>query len=243
MQENIITFVPASAQALCQKGCAALNQGDFDDAIAIFNQVLDMEPGFVECREVLRRAQWLRAQEKKGFLKQALEEVREFPELAKADIYLHSQPLKAIRAAEQVLNQIPDNVLAHKILARAALRADMPRTALLSLNFIYNRIPEHLAITLELVDALARAGRIREASSVCGRLQKDYPDNRHVLRALGRVAKLAFDTRTNEIATAAAARYFSGLRTAGSGSVRKSGVRRNGLMANSGREGVSEKNL
>ncbi|HTQ50115.1 MAG TPA: tetratricopeptide repeat protein [Candidatus Acidoferrales bacterium] len=243
MQEKIITFVPASAQALCQKGCAALNQGDFDNAIAIFNEALDAEPGFVECREVLRRAQWLRAQKNRGFLKRALEEVREFPELLEAETYLRSQPLKAIRIAEHVLNHIPNNILAHKILARAALGADMPRTALLSLDFIYYHVAEHLAITLELVDALTRAGRIREAIAVCGRLQKDYPDNHRVSRALGRLSKLAFDTRTNEIAKAAAAEYFSRLRTTNPSFVRNLGVRRNGSVANTRREGVWEKNL
>ena len=208
MQEKILTDVSPGLRELHQKGCATLNQGDAEGAIAIFNQILEQEPGLVECRLVLRRAQLLRAKKHDGFFNRAADEVREFPELAEAETHLRSSPLKALRAAEQALNRVPNSILAHRLFAKAALNAHMPYTALLSLNFIYNHVPENIETTLDLVGALASTGRVREAVSICGRMQKDYPDDARVVKALGFLGKLAFDAHTNEMSRAAARRFF-----------------------------------
>jgi hypothetical protein len=86
-------------------------------------------------------------------------------------------------------------------------QANMPRTALLSLNFINSHTTESVGSSLELVVALAQAGRTEEALSLCGRLQKDYPRNKHVMRTLADVAQVAFDERTVEMSRPAAPRW------------------------------------
>ena len=196
MQEKSLNYVSPNWRDLYQKGCATLGRGDFNNAIIVFTQILDEEPGFVECRESLRKAQLMRAQNT-GFLKHAIEEMREVPELAEAETLLHSQPLKAIRAAERVLNHVPNSILAHKILAQAALKANMPRTAMLSLDFILSHAHIKLDVTLALADALVQNGQISEAMRLCGRLLKDYPGSRRVTRALSRFYKLAHDSQPN----------------------------------------------
>ena len=65
-------------------------------------------------------------------LKYFIQQICEVSPLAEAEIYLHSKPLKAIHAVEQMLNHDPTNVLAHKLLAQATLNVNMPRTALLA---------------------------------------------------------------------------------------------------------------
>ena len=193
MMEKITALVSADCRSLYQAGCDALQRGDLDAAIDIFNQALESEPGFVLCRETLRKAQFDRSRRRNGFFEKAWAEVREVPALAKAAACLYSRPLKAVHAAEQVLNHVPTNLLAHKILARAALKASLPRTALLSLNFIYPRVSQDINLTLEMAAALAEAGRVREAISLCGRLLKDYPGNKRVPRLLGYFSKMASD--------------------------------------------------
>ncbi len=207
MAEKNLNDVSSTWRELYQKGCATLNQGDADAAVVLFNQVLDAEPKLVVCREALRQAQSLWAQSHDGLLKHAIQEVCEVPELIEAEAYLHTRPLKAIRVAEGVLNHLPDSIAAHKILARAALKANMPRTALLSLNFINSHTTESAGSSLELVVALAQAGRTEEALSLCGRLQKDYPRNKRVLRALAGIAQVAFDERTIEMSRPPAPRW------------------------------------
>ena len=197
LEEKILGLVAADSRNLYQAGCDSINQGDLDGAISLFNQSLDKEPGFVLCREALRRAQLARARNRNGFFEHAWDEMCEIPELAEAEAYLHTQPLKAIHAAEQVLNNVPNNILAHRILAQAALKTNMPRTALLSLNFIYPRVRESLNIALELASALGKTGHVREAISICGRLLKENPGSKRVTRLLGYFSRLAADEYPN----------------------------------------------
>ena len=48
------------------------------------------------------------------YLKHFIQQICEVSPPAEAEIYLHSQPLKAIHAAEQMLNHDPTNVLLAK---------------------------------------------------------------------------------------------------------------------------------
>jgi lipopolysaccharide biosynthesis regulator YciM len=198
MFEKTQNDVSLDCRDLYRKGCASSSQTDFDKSIALFNQALNQEPGFVECRQALRKAQLARTQLKNGFMDRAIEEVREIPELAEAEIYLHSNPLKAIRAAEQVLNHVPACVRAHKILAQAALKIGMFRTAFLSLDYVRNHGgTENIDVNLELANALAESGEVSRGLTICGRLLKEFPENRRVTRTLGRLSQLAFDEHTN----------------------------------------------
>jgi len=54
-------------------------------------------------------------------LKHFIQQICEVSPLAEAEIYLHSKPLKAIHAVEQMLNHNATNVLAHKLLAQGHL--------------------------------------------------------------------------------------------------------------------------
>jgi len=198
MREKNLNEVVPESRSLYQNGCAASDQGDLDKAIALFNQVLIQEPGLVECREALRKAQFARFEKNKGFMNHIIDEVREVPELAEAELYLRSKPLKAIQAAERVLNRIPTSVLAHKILAEAALKMSMYRTAFPSLDFVRSHGgTENIDINLELANALAESGDVSKGLTICGRLLKEYPENQRVTRTLGRLSKLAFDEETS----------------------------------------------
>ena len=198
MREKTLDDVSSDCRELYQKGRDASSRCGYDQAIAFFNQVLFQEPGFVECREALRKEQRARVQNNSGFLRQVFEEAREVPELVEAEIYLHSKPLKAIRLAEHVLNRVPTSILAHKILAHAALKTGMYRTAFLSLDYIRNHGgTESLDTNLELANALAETGEVSKGLAICGRLLKEFPENQCVIRTLGRLSKVAFEEYAN----------------------------------------------
>ena len=199
MREKDLDELSPAWRTLYEKGRVSLDQGDYDGAIIVFNHILDEEPGLVACREALRAAQLKRAEQKTGFLKHLVERVREASPLAEAEIYLHLQPLKAVRGAEAVLNRFPTDILAHKIFAQAALRANLPRTALLSVNFLLNHGSKGLKVTLELADVLARTGHVSEAMGICGRLLKEYPENNRVKRLFDRVYKIGFNRGVNAL--------------------------------------------
>src|SRR5690242_4093749 len=126
MPEKGISQVSRSTRELFEKGMAAYQRQNFDYAIAIFNQILQTEPGFYDCREALRATQVRNAVAQSGFFKKMFGTASSSSSLAKGQIMLRSQPLETIKVSEQILNADPTNVSAHKLLAEAALLADLP---------------------------------------------------------------------------------------------------------------------
>src|ERR1043165_8321857 len=128
MAEKSFNEVPRGERELYEKGLAAVERNNLDYALVIFNQVLSKEPGFYECREKLRATQLKKAGSGGGFFKKMLGKAGSSPNLAKAQILLRSNPLEAIKATEEILNSDPNNALAHKTLAEAAIAAGLTKT-------------------------------------------------------------------------------------------------------------------
>jgi pentatricopeptide repeat protein len=188
MHDKTLDQVPAACANLYQCGLAALEKSDAASAIASLITALEMEPGFVACREALRRAQKMAVKKKPGLWKRIFRKGPFSPSLGEAEVLLHLQPLKTISLAERVLNQDPGNMTAHKLLAKAALAADLPQTALLSLEELAGGHSDHRAIKLEVAEALERSGDVSSATAIYGQLLKDNPEDGTVLRALQNVA-------------------------------------------------------
>ncbi len=182
--DKTLDQVPAACANLYQCGLAALEKNDIPSAIASFITALEMEPGFVACREALRRAQHKAAEKRPGFWKRVLRNGCFSPSLSRAEVLLHLQPLKTISLAERVLNHDPGNITAHKLLAKAALAAGLPRTALLSLKELDYGHSDHRAIKLAMAQALARTGDTSAAATIYGQLLKDNPEDATVARRL-----------------------------------------------------------
>src|SRR6478672_10865864 len=126
MPEKSMNEVPRDMRDLYQKGATALQRQNFDYAIAIFNQVLQREPAFFECRQALRAAQFKKAGGSTSFFKKVLGGASSSPLMAKAQMVVRKSPLEALQVLEQVLSGDPPNTTAHKMVADAALAADLP---------------------------------------------------------------------------------------------------------------------
>jgi tetratricopeptide (TPR) repeat protein len=176
--------LPHWRQKLYEKGKAAAQRQNWDYAIEIFSQVLWHEPAFYECREALRGAQFKKAGRTRGFFRKLLGQAGNSSRIAKARLFLQSNPLGAIEAAETVLNHEPQNVAAHKLLAEAALEVDLPRTAVLSLEIAMRNSPGDKALALRLGEALVQAGQMKRAETVYTELHQAYPENPEIARVL-----------------------------------------------------------
>jgi len=183
MPEKSIDDLSPDWRAHYETGVAAVARQDWDDALRIFNDILVQEPGFYACRESLRAAQFKKT-ETSNFFKRAFERFRMRPLLAEAEVCVHASPLKAIHAAERVLNHDPHNFLAHTVLAKAALAADLPHTALLSLEVLHQHSPGDRTVALMLAETLARVGQMARASPIFAWLLRNHPDDPEVHRAL-----------------------------------------------------------
>src|SRR5688500_10213152 len=175
MPEKSLAELPRDLRELYDRGNAALQKKNYDYAIAIYNQVLAKEPGFYPCREALRACQLAKAGSGGGFFKKMLGTASASPQLAKAQFQVRSNPHDALATCEQILNSDPNNTGAHKLLAEAALAADFPKTAVLSLEIAYKNNPRDTDIGIRLGEALNVAGQLARAESIYSELQKANP--------------------------------------------------------------------
>jgi tetratricopeptide (TPR) repeat protein len=175
MAEKSFNEVPRVERELYEKGLAAVERNNLDYALVIFNQILSKEPGFYECREKLRATQLKKAGSGGGLFKKIWGKAGSSPNLAKAQILLRTNPRDAIKAVEEILNTDPNNVLAHKTLAEAAIAADLPKTAVLSLEIARKNAPDDQDVARRLADALVLIGNVGRAMTIFNELKRLNP--------------------------------------------------------------------
>ena len=184
MPEKTVADLPRDLRDLYQKGVMAVQRQNFDYAIAIFNQVLQREPGFYDCRAALRAAQIKKSGGSTSFFKKVLGGASASPLVAKAQLAMRKDPLEAMQIAEQILGSDPNSSSGLKILAEAALAADMPRTACFTFEVLLKNSTKDYHLMMEYGDALTRAGQVGKAEAVYGELQRTHPNKGEIAVAL-----------------------------------------------------------
>jgi tetratricopeptide (TPR) repeat protein len=166
MAEKNLNQISRDARVLYDKGAEAAKRENTDYAIALFNQVLEKEPAFYECRKALRIAQFKKAGNGgTGFFKKMLSGAGSSPLVAKGQMALRSNPAGAMAIAEQILNTDPNNSSAHKIIVEAAKALELPRTAVLSYETLAKNSPKDRTLAIEFAQALAAAGDISQGEN------------------------------------------------------------------------------
>jgi len=184
MPEKQPSEIPRALREQYDKGRLAFERNNLDYAIRLLTQVLAQEPGFYACREVLRAAQFKRGGGG-GLFRKVLGAT---PKLMQARLALRKDPLEALPLLEEVLNADPLNLEAHKLLAEAALAADLPRTARLSLEIAYKQDPRDRNVALRLARLLAAAGEGAKAEAIISALAAAYPHDSEIAQAVKDVA-------------------------------------------------------
>jgi tetratricopeptide (TPR) repeat protein len=159
MAEKSINEISRDMRVLFNKGSEALSRENYDYAIALFNQVLEKEPGFFECRKALREAQFRKAGDGgSGFFKKMLSGAGSSPQVAKAKMAMNKNPAEALAIAEQILNGDPNSSAAHHLIVAAAQALDLPHTGVLSLETLLKNSPKNKGLAIEFAEALAASG-------------------------------------------------------------------------------------
>ncbi|MSU61715.1 MAG: tetratricopeptide repeat protein [Pedosphaera sp.] len=189
MPEKSSSAVSGRAREFWDRGIAALQKQNYDYAIEMFSQSLVAEPGFYDCRQELRKAQFKKAGRpgSGGFFKKMLGTAGHSPAFAKAQIALRSNPVEAISIVEQILNSDPANIAAHKLLADAALASDLPRTAILSLEIAFKHAPQDRQLAERLAATLAQQGQIARAELIYADLLRAFPTDQELAQTLKNV--------------------------------------------------------
>ena len=176
MPEKTFSQIPRPLREQYEKGKAALDHRNYDYAIDIFTGLLEQEPAFFDCRQLLRITQHKKAEGGRGgFFKRMMSGASSSPLVAKGQFALRSQPLEALKIAEQILNSDPHSAQGHKLLADAALAADLPKTAILSLEILAKNSPNDQEYQKDLGRGYSQAGQVDKAEKIFAELVRLNP--------------------------------------------------------------------
>ena len=172
MPEKSLKDVPRPIRDLYEKGKQATMRNNLDYALQLFADVLQKEPGFLECRKELRAAQIQKSGNKSKFFG-GLGGAN--PKLAKAKVMVKNKPEEVLGICEEVLNGSPNTAGAHRLLAEAAINIDLPQTAVWSLELARKISPKDKDIGVALAEAYVANNQVTEAEMVYAELLRANP--------------------------------------------------------------------
>jgi tetratricopeptide (TPR) repeat protein len=184
MPEKQINEISREARTLYTKAQEAAQRENTDYAIALYNQVLEKEPGFFEGRKALRTEQIKKAGGKGGFFKKMLSGAGSSPLVAKAQVVLRTNPANALAIAEQILNSDPTSSAGHKIIVDAATTLELPRTAVSSYEVLVKNSPKDKNLAIDYARACAEAGNSKQGEKVLSDLVRENPSDGELNQAL-----------------------------------------------------------
>ena len=184
MPEKSLSELPRDLRDLFQKGATAIQRQNYEYAIAIFQQVLQREPGFLECRQSLRAAQIKKQGGSTSFFRKVIGGASASPLIAKAQLAKGRNPAEAMLIAEQILEGDPQNASGHKILAEAAMALDLPRTACFAYEMLLKGSPRDYELSMAYGEALSASAQIAKAEALYTELQRVYPQKADITAAL-----------------------------------------------------------
>jgi tetratricopeptide (TPR) repeat protein len=183
MPEKSIQEVSRAWREQYEKGKLAFEKNNLGYALDILTQVLQKEPGFFDCRQALRAAQFKKAGSGgTGLFRKLVGSTN--PKLLQAQIAARNNPAQALHLAEEILNGDPHNLGAHKVLAEAALALDFPKTAVLSLEIAHKHSAKDRDVAMKLARALANIGQAKRAEAIVEELNRAYPSDPEIAQAL-----------------------------------------------------------
>ncbi len=189
MPEKSLNEIPRDLRALYTRGADALQRDNFDYAIDLFTQILTKEPGLYEIRKALRTAQIKKAGDGgRGFFKKVFSGAGSSHLIGMGQLSLRKNPVEAIQIAEQIIAGDAYSGPGHKLLAEAAMAAEMPKTAVLSLEILAKNSPADKALSLQFAEALAASGDQTRAENLLAQLRRQHPNDNEVHMALKNVS-------------------------------------------------------
>ena len=92
--------------------------------------------------------------------------------------------MDALKIAEQILNSDPNSAAAHKLLGEAAMLAELPKTAILSLEIAVKNAPKEEEVKKNLARAYSAAGQGDKAEAIFTELMRLHPADLRLVQEL-----------------------------------------------------------
>jgi tetratricopeptide (TPR) repeat protein len=157
---------------------------NYDYAVDLLMQVLEKEPAFYDGRKALRQAQANKSGGGGGFFKKAWSSASSSPLVAKGQLALRRNPAEALAIGEQILNSDAASSAGHRLIAEAAIALDMPKTAVMSLDILFQNSPKDKNVAMQYANVLAETGEAQRAERILMEIARAMPNDAELHQAL-----------------------------------------------------------
>lgn len=158
----------------------AITRGNSEYTVELCGELLETQPGCLEVRRLLRRAQRRVDAERKKGLWRLLARLANYCFLLPGYSALKRQPGKAMAIGESALSRDVRNIKALSLVARGANLLELNETEAFCLESVCDRYPENFAKLERYCESLIKAGSTEKALKVAERLNQLKPGSGQV---------------------------------------------------------------
>ena len=167
-----------------EKAFSAMERDNLQYAMDTFMRVLELEPGLLQARRFLRAAQVKQFKDKNGGnLQHALSMVSGLGKYLSALSALKKDPRKALCVTEELMRIDPLNKMFVQLNVQAALAADLPEAAVLTLEVAREYYPRDVELLKQLGKLYLDQNQTQKGQDVFEVLLSLKPNDPEVLKA------------------------------------------------------------
>lgn len=171
------------ARPLYKRASEAAQRQNYDYAIELMVQVLELEPAFLDGRKLLRSIQ-MKLFQNLNVVSRKMAGMKAATEAMKAQVSLKKSPPQALVEAEKALNIDPTNSTALAAAAEAAEAMELPETAAFLLESAVQQKPNDVKMLKRLGALYARTGENDKAYKAYERVIKLDPADADAFKAM-----------------------------------------------------------
>ncbi len=142
MPELSLEKAPRKAREQYEKGLAALERGNLDYGMDMFEAALEISPDLLKARRFLRAAAIKKSKSSKGGgLANAMSSLTGLGSVFSAQSQIKKKPGDAVKTVEKLLRKAPLNMQFINLMVQAATAAEMPEVAIMTLELAKEQLP------------------------------------------------------------------------------------------------------
>lgn len=191
MAEITLEEAPRKVRDVFEKGLAAMERNNLKYAMDMFQTALEVEPRLLQARKFLRAAEVKQFKAKKGgAMTHAISNIQGVLTLLQAQSHLKKKPLLAVKLAEKLMRIDPLNMTFVNLLADAAVAADLPEAAIMTLDMAKENYPKNVDLLKKLGKLLIDNNQPHEARACYETIVELRPNDPKALKSLKDAAAL-----------------------------------------------------
>jgi tetratricopeptide (TPR) repeat protein len=185
MAEIDIEQAPRKAREHFDKGFAAMERGNLDYAMDMFNLALEVCPGLLKARKFLRAAQVKKYKTTPpNSFQKAMVQVKAAGKSMKAQSLLKKDPAGALKVSEEMMALDPYNSAFVHMNVQAAIGAGFPEAAILTLEVAKEGNPSDTKLLRQLAGLYQQVDRMHDARLVYEEVARLMPNDPQAIKQL-----------------------------------------------------------